>query len=389
MLLLIALFLWTNAILPSTPPLLISEEQNELDMKNSTEYTVIIAADPQAWRLETGDPNSISNREAWIRYNEQVYKSISGHKADFMIINGDLTEYGRTITYTDYANVYKIGKKMPVFEGLGNHDYVNNINDCAWNPTETHNSNLNNQMARSFASILDLIDGIPTLLDSLVYSNQCTLSAIMRMYVNLFVYAKNKWISNFDVDRNSLAYSWDYGRVHYVQLQNYPTFEADIQLSSVITEKLENLFFGVTNENTIVIRNSLDWLEDDLKKAKERGKVIILNFHDGKLPYSSNDREASFINKTPKKQLDRFRDIITKFQVKAIFVGHSHQRSFYQKLNDEVFGSVPVFTSGALFRGEYFLLSVRKSKISVTAYQFHDGKTSLVEEYDYIEKNSG
>ncbi len=44
-------------------------------------------------------------------------------------MNGDLTEYSRKETYDDYANIYKtLG--IPFYEGLGNHDYADNVQNC-------------------------------------------------------------------------------------------------------------------------------------------------------------------------------------------------------------------------------------------------------------------
>lgn len=61
-------------------------------------YTAIIMADPQPWRLNSGDPNGLSNREPWLKINEQVANVIKAQKATFHIVNGDLTEFGQQKT---------------------------------------------------------------------------------------------------------------------------------------------------------------------------------------------------------------------------------------------------------------------------------------------------
>ena len=64
-------------------------------------------SDPKPWRLEGGgDPNAETSSRAWWDYNKKVAKRIFDHKADFHIVNGDLTEFGRQVTYNDYQHIY-------------------------------------------------------------------------------------------------------------------------------------------------------------------------------------------------------------------------------------------------------------------------------------------
>ena len=46
-----------------------------------------------------------------------------------LIMNGDLTEYGRTDEYDAYKN-YWHSLPIPSYEGLGNHDYAGNVGNC-------------------------------------------------------------------------------------------------------------------------------------------------------------------------------------------------------------------------------------------------------------------
>ncbi|WP_375654013.1 metallophosphoesterase [Bartonella sp. OD88NMGDW] len=206
-------------------------------------YTAIIMADPQPWRLNSGDANGISNREPWLKINEQVAGVIKAHKAAFHIVNGDLTEFGQQKNYDDYENVYKtLG--APVYEGLGNHDYANNVGNCT-NPQEF-----------SF------------------YKDACAISAVSRMVSEIKKYRNQLLHFNADVTeslvpisggnirsiRGSLSYSWDYGDVHYVQLHNYPSYTVRLMGQSVQAQ----------------INKSLDWLRNDLTAADARGNVTII-----------------------------------------------------------------------------------------------------------------
>ncbi len=306
-------------------------------------YTVVIAADPQPWRLDTGDPNANSNRQPWIEENKKVARAIESHAASFYIINGDLTEFGRPQTYQDYADIYK-SIAYPVYEGLGNHDYYNNIGDCM----------------------------IP--LTSLS-KNACAISAVQRMLQELKKYSRslpefNQHVTSrvliryeraYNIITGSLSYSWDYGDIHYVQLHNYPTYTAN--LSGDYTK--------------VRIMSALRWLKKDLAAADARGKVTILNFHDAR-PYFG-DKDSHFLHPKNARRLAAFKSIITNHNVKAIFVGHEHQHVYCRAQDDKVFGNIPVYTAGALFRGDYYLVNVRGKNIYVKAYNGKTGKPVLVE----------
>ncbi len=307
-------------------------------------YTVVIAADPQPWHLDSGDPNAHSNREPWIKTNKKVANAIESHAAEFYIINGDLTEFGRPQTYQDYADVYK-SIAYPLYEGLGNHDYYNNIRDCT----------------------------IPI---ANLSKDACAVSAVKRMFQEIKKYSSmlpqfNKHMTDRRVIHpnvmrhiitGSLSYSWDYGDIHYVQLQNYPTYTA-------------RLYDGQTK---VIITKALNWLKKDLAAADKRGKVTILNFHDAR-PYF-RDNDSHFLHPQNAKDLAAFTSIIKRHNVKAIFVGHEHNQISCRAKNDKVFGNIPVYTAGALFKGDYYLVDVRGKDIHVKAYNGKTGQPVFVKD---------
>ncbi|EJF82890.1 metallophosphoesterase [Candidatus Bartonella washoeensis] len=316
-------------------------------------YTAIIMADPQPWRLNSGDANGMSNREPWLKINEQVASVIKAHKAAFHIVNGDLTEFGQQKNYDDYKNVYKtLG--APVYEGLGNHDYANNVGNCT-NPQEFN-----------------------------FYKDACAISAVSRMVSEIKKYRSQLLHLNADVTeslvpisrgnirsiRGSLSYSWDYGDVHYVQLHNFPSYTVRL-----IGQSME-----------VQINKSLDWLKNDLAAADARGKVTIINFHDARA--ASIDGESFFIRKKNAKDLSVFKSIITSHNVKAIFVGHTHYQSYCRAQNDKVFGNIPVYTAGALFNGDYYLIDVKGKTIHVKAYNGEIGKPLLIKDLGIIGRDT-
>lgn len=298
-----------------------ANEEKAINNVDKKDYKIVIMADPQPWRLGNGgDPNSKKSRGPWLEVNRKVSEGIKAQDGVFFyIVNGDLTEFGRADTYSDYANVYK-RNQVPVYEGLGNHDYANNVGDC--------------------------------------HKDGCATEAVARMADELKRYSKVLNNFNMDVKDNmvglttrsidgSLSYSWDFGDVHYVQLQNYPTYKVN----------LNHVAYGA-GAIKANIKSSLDWLEKDLLEADKRGKVTILNFHDG---------NEHFYDGSTRVEKERFKNMINKSDVIAVFVGHTHSQNYSNNHNDSIYGNVPVYTAGALFNGDYYLLDVKGKDILVGA----------------------
>lgn len=51
-------------------------------------------------------------------------------ECEFVMINGDLTEYGHGDEYFEFTKEIKDSIKKPLFYGVGNHDIENNLGDC-------------------------------------------------------------------------------------------------------------------------------------------------------------------------------------------------------------------------------------------------------------------
>lgn len=286
---------------------------------NPSNYNILIMSDPQAWRLSTNNNNPNKDKADWESVNKKVVDSINSLNNSehfvFGIINGDITEFGRRSTRYSFDSVYTDNIRFPLLIGLGNHDYANNVNDCA--DIEMFDFSMN-ACARS--SVFDLNKRINT--------------------YKLFL---KDFSSDFDkkTQEGSLGYSWDTGDIHFVQLNNYPTYE--VELDHYINR-------------SIYISNSLDWLEEDLKDALSRGKVSILNFHD------ANDH---FRRNTNARDKTRLEEMIKKYNVIAIFSGHSHYAN--ETVNGFLAG-VKHYNSGALFDGDYLFVKVNGKCIDVSIY---------------------
>ena len=235
---------WNDILLLSDDLKQIEEEIAKIESDfedDSLGFGMIIASDPQLpWGKK--DNGNLTDQE-WIetgietnRYHTASMNNLHKLGGDFskvqaVIMNGDLTAYAHPWQWVLYKRLYDNRTKdsypevlnMPLYPGLGNHDYKNNVQAC-WGPWYS------------------------VLIDQKNWCAKNSKDEIKRYLADLP-------ITNFD--EGSLSYSWDNGPIHFVQLHNYPNY----------------------NETKIDIEDSIEWLEDDLTMAQADGRLIVLNFH--------------------------------------------------------------------------------------------------------------
>ncbi|WP_179139774.1 metallophosphoesterase [Bacillus sp. CDB3] len=269
---------------------------------------ITILSDPQyPWTAKTDAGQSETNAEQEEESKKLIisqFTSAAEYGRDFntrqgiandrplppMLINGDITAFGhgwQRKLMTMYINNVKKNHNQPVYYGLGNHDIENNVRDCANN-----------------GCLIDTMDMYTEHVKSLVSSG-----------------------ANFDMSKKgshstgSFAYSIDYGPLHLVQLNQYPTYMFD--------EK------KTVGSKRYTMQSPLDngWLEADLKAAQNKGQTIIVNLH------KPNDWKGG--------PSQKFKDLLTTYNVKAIFAGHYHTLSGKIDGTYDYFANVPVFLSGS------------------------------------------
>ncbi|MBC8999982.1 metallophosphoesterase [Pseudomonas sp. N40(2020)] len=241
-----------------------------------------------------------------------AFRNSQGGQAQVpLMINGDITAFGHGWQRSYMKAALDQHFKGEYLYGLGNHDYENNVDDC--------------------------------------FSNSCAAGSI----VEFKEHHENK-VNNFDLKitsgflsntySGSLAYSTNIGEVHLVQLNNEPTYTARIA--------------HALNPTTFNINSALDWLEKDLSTAKTQGYAIIINMHK---PFDMQGNEA---------QLRRFREMLDKYQVTAVFAGHLHQdggSSYW-------LGNVPMYLSGATSQQTYLITSFTEDRKQLQIYLVENNK---------------
>jgi cytolysin (calcineurin-like family phosphatase) len=230
-----------------------------------------------------------------------------------VIVNGDLTEFGKQDTdLEDYIALYDHGIGANVYPGLGNHDYANNVDDCYANLCAS-------AMVQYFATQVPSLN---------VHAFDYTVTSTPQMGTPSI---RNDYAG-------SLAYSWDIGNVHFVQLNNYPTY----------TRLWQRLL--PNTDNWYDISASITWLRNDLLTAAAEGQAIVANLHD----WGSADVSA-------------FRAVLEDFPVSAVYGGHYHASyGRYAESGPYSDGKVvPVFLSGSAHYGTMLVSRFINGKLYV------------------------
>ena len=236
-----------------------------------------------------------------------------------VVVNGDLTAFWHSWQVEKYMSFYHRNDKdplnphnlkLPFYPALGNHDYANNKNDCWWERNTEYLSDKGNGCARNASHYIKRVVS-------------CGMAPNF----------PGQSITGFH--ESSLAYSWDIGNYHFVQLQNYPGY----------------------TYSEVGISDSYEWLKADLELAHNAGQRIILNMHDSNADLYSLPFLAAISNRN----------------VVAIFSGHLHGQNGYVGSLVNADQNIPIFKSGASEYSTLLLAEFAENYITVAVIETFDG----------------
>jgi len=198
-----------------------------------------------------------TNRQMKKSFEEIISNSNESLRTNTFIMNGDLTSAFHPGERKAYENIFHNIKGVEnYFPGLGNHDYVHHFS-AKYNSDQWFgpgSCNANHAIGYIRGGFCGRIPGFDP--------NRITR-----------------------YDAASLAYSWEEGRYHFVQLHHRPAWESQL----------------------VEVRSSISWLERDLTLAHEQNLMSVIFLHDIKgFPHVAEN-------------------IIAGKNVKAVFVGHNHR----------------------------------------------------------------
>lgn len=291
-------------------------------------FSMIVSSDPQyPWYdgifppgLETEDQvKQNAHRQITEQYESMNRLAQQRHAAGDrfpimgVLINGDLTAFGHDWQMDTYKDLHRL-LTLPSYPSLGNHDYSNNVDDS--------------------------------------YNNNCATRMVGYMYDWLKLHAG---MLNYDFDERSyykfpelrvdysgsLAYSFNVGKVHFVQLQNFPSYTDDWNSWNAASARRDYYY----------IKPSFYWLKNDLAIARNRGDCIIVSLHD----YHDNFLEP---------YVSEFNALMEQYGVSAVFAGHIHASC--GKVGTIGTSSIPFFRSGAASYQDYLVADIDRAEKTMT-----------------------
>lgn len=275
-----------------------------------TNFQVTVSSDPQyPWSEDPAISEDEKIKQAKIMISSQ-YKSMTKLQVDMQqsvpvlaaLVNGDLTAFGHDWQLSEYESLLGNNLQVPVFLGLGNHDYANNVDDCYEN-------------------------GCASRMVDFVWARVRKMNPVSYDFKETTYYEFPSLRAKYE---GSLAYSFNIGRVHFVQLENYPTYE----------RSWNGWNAGKARRDHYEIRSSMDWLENDVITARNNGDAVILNLHDYGNHFSGN---ADFTR------------IINTYGVSGVFSGHIHSSIGYVGM----IGNAYHFRSGSSTFKDYLLVEYK------------------------------
>lgn len=270
---------------------------------------LVITSDPQyPWtpemdghKVQCGEERACSRALIQSQYDSINRLVRTGHLVLGTFINGDLTAFGHDwqIQYMKSA----IGSiRTPVYLGLGNHDYENNVDDC-WE----------NSCVRS--------------------SVQWFRDHMAKLPLDAFDVRDNRYYSfpwNRRDTHGSLGWTKRFGDITVIQVNNYPEYEAYAQGLEV-----RRAGRAVTHiQEQVFINDGMRWLDQQLRRERAAGQAIIVMSHIG---WGS----------------EAFTGLLNHYEVSALFAGHIHD--WVGPAPDWNKGGVPIFFSGSSVRRSYLI----------------------------------
>lgn len=311
-----------------------------------SKFKFIMAADPQyPWTLQDDRELQKGKAGSWHGLNPvaESYKDNADELAEMQVksinalinsesaskspirgvmFNGDLVNYnGWTGAYstTELAHFEDYYKKIsvPIYCGLGNHDYEMNVDDTLENRGATY------------------------MLEYLI--ENCQANCVQSI--------DYKKVDDYDFPAlrttytGSFSYSFDIENVHFVQLHYYPGY----------TKSWSNYRSDRARRYDINITKCDDWLKKDLEKAHADKKIIIVAYH------QSIDDSSKYYS------------WFKEYGVSAVFVGHSH--TSFGLCNEDI----PKFYCGSTSQSNYILLEFEGNKLTATAISSINGDCKKIE----------
>ncbi|WP_144049182.1 hypothetical protein [Liberibacter crescens] len=334
--------------------------ESTITRKLTKNDTIIILANPQAWKLHENETSNSNNQEQWEKRNTLVVNSLNTLAQQkhilFAVINGNITDSGKGNIRNSFYKVYN-QLNFPYYIGLGSREYQENIGNCmSFDTLQTSSKN---------GCAFDAINDISWTLENTYYSTLFNFRKDVIREKNITPWYR----PNEHIIQGSLNYSWDTNDIHFIQMQNHPFFKEQFDDETFFPQFSVSIYASITDTGPS------SWLKNDLKTAAQNNKKVFLTMYDA---YSSN-----IINNVSYQQKQYMRELIQQYKIKAIFAGSSNKVE--EGYASYIYNNARIYNAGLAYKGDYLVLErINDNTLSVTAYNGASGNPVVVKKMSDI-----
>jgi len=202
-----------------------------------------------------------------------------------VFITGDLTAYAHEWQFGLYRQIWETREgedrdknvKLPVWPGIGNHDYANNLEGCYFITEEpTWTGYVKNSCAQRMVAYIRAAVA------------KCGGQTVLKNFGGR--------VDHYD--KESAGYTVRYGRIRFVHLHNYPTFR---------------------RSELVGVASTMNFLKDEVAEADRTGDYLVLLIHD------LNGHFAPWPGDDQVERYHYFSEVVAGSRTLAVFSGHFHQ----------------------------------------------------------------
>lgn len=276
---------------------------SDLTLPETTSYSLVFTSDPQYPWTDKTDSGQYEDEKTKKARSEQLIKEQYNDINSYNNSTSNVTNIMINGDVTAFGHGWQ-WKKMDILLPLLNRQYYIALG----------NHDIENNQGDS-------------------YQDNCFKRSLSKLY---------QFKSQNDIPRNNItrgrscqSYAIEFpGNLFALQLNNDPTME-----------------YTPKAGGTPAIAPNFDWIEDELRYAYGKKYNIIINVH------KPDNWQHGPSN--------RFKELLHRYNVKAIFGGHYHYSLGQQWQYGSYFGSVPVYLSGSSSQKKYLITEYTEKKMDI------------------------
>lgn len=293
-----------------------------------------MTSDPQGYRSGPDESNNFGVSKANNEFTSKVVRDWAANSEDVrgLAIIGDQTELWQWDQPTRFIQWYGAKTtKIPLYAGLGNHDYLNNYGDCYNGGEAVPILGIGIPFSDQLADYSPILANAPRCPYNM--QDNCQMAAILRHRH----YIDDQLPASFIKDSASMSYAWREDKYLFVMTNHNPYTEVPASTGAgCILGKVKAAFSA----------SGSSWLKTTVESGTRQGLRIIIFIHNivDTTPFCNGDCISKDL-----REDTAFKNFISSNNVVGIFSGHTHVPPWGYDTDSSTALGVPVFNGGCSY----------------------------------------